>query len=189
MAAPDELVAVQLALGPDSPHAEVLAAVDAVLGADVPWVSRLAAVSGIVWRALTGPVGVGIYASDPPGVRIVLAASQGAPAAMWFGWGKDIAGSAAAERVVQFVPGVRAFPGHRMTDRSVAASVAVPITLRRVVLGVVEARIASADHLGLVEAELVQGVATRLATAWPAAWATGLPGADPTTPNTREEQS
>jgi L-methionine (R)-S-oxide reductase len=174
MAAPDELVGQELQVSAASSHPEVLAVVDAILGAEVPWITRLAALTAVVWRALGSPSGVGLYASSPPGKRLVLAASQGAPAAMWFGWGKDIPGRAAEERAVQFVPNVRAFPGHRMTDRSVVASVAVPITVQGVVLAVIEARQAATEEFGLVQAELLQAVAARLADHWPRAWTGGV---------------
>jgi putative methionine-R-sulfoxide reductase with GAF domain len=165
---PDECLTAVLALAPGAPLAAVLTVVDAILTMPgVESASRMVALADVVWRVFPGLLGVSLYRSAPPGARLVLAANQGIPAALDVRWGNGIIGITAEERVVEIIPSVRAFRGYRLINPSIVAALAVPITLRRIVLGVWGLWAAVPEAVGPLEAEILQAVADRMAHRWP----------------------
>lgn len=156
-----------LKITPESRVPEVLAAAEAVLDRrDDAWESRLQLLWALAWRALPPLVGLHLYAADPPGVHLKLAASQGGPAALGHRWHEGLVGTAAADRAVQIVPFLRLLLGHQVADAAALSAIAVPVT-RRGVRAVVLATAPDRDGLGVVEAELLQGLSGLMAARWP----------------------
>lgn len=166
---PDREVTAALAIGPESTVREVVEAAQAVLNVEeVPWSSRLQGACAVLWRARPSLVSASLYVPAPPGIRLVLAAHQGGPVALSVPWHEGLVGTAAADRVVQIVPVLRMFHGHRLDNPAAEAAVAVPVT-RPGVLAVFLLLAPEKDAFTPVEVEMVQQVAERAAQGWPPA--------------------
>ncbi len=163
---PEPDVAAALAIGPASTVREVAGAAQVVLDAGAPWSSRLQGVCAVLWRARPSLVSASLYVPAPPGIRLVLAAHQGGPVALSVPWHEGLVGTAAADRVVQIVPVLRMFHGHRLDNPAGEAAVAVPVT-RHGVLAVFVLVAPERDAFTPVEVEMVQQVADLAAQRWP----------------------
>ncbi|MDA8200344.1 MAG: GAF domain-containing protein [Thermaerobacter sp.] len=133
---------------------------------EAPWSSRLQGVCAVLWQARPSLVSASLYAPDPPGIRLVLAAHQGGPVALTVPWHEGLVGTAAADRVVQIVPLLRMFHGHRLDNPAAQSAVAVPVT-RPGVLAVLVLLAPERDAFTPVEVEMVQQVAEQAAQRWP----------------------
>lgn len=90
-------------------------------------------------------------------------------------WGDGVVGSCALERAVQIVAEMRRFPGYVAAYRAIQSEIALPLVRDRIVMGVLNATSAQPGRFGIVEAELLQGVAERLERSWPETWWAGIP--------------
>lgn len=169
----DPRLAAALAISPATGAAEVVGAAALALEADeVPWPSRLQGMMAVLWRSLPEPLSQSLYVPAPAGIRLVLAAHQGAPAPLAADWHQGLVGTAAGDRVVQIVPVLRMFHGHGLANPAAESALAVPVT-RRSVRAVLCLTALQRDAFSPVEVELVQAVAEAAAERWPDA---GEPG-------------
>ncbi len=164
---PDRELAAALAIGPETAARDVAEAARVVLDVEAaPWPSRLQGVCAVLWRARPSLVGASLYVSAPQGVRLALVAHQGAPVALTVPWHQGLVGTAAADRVVQIVPVLRMFHGHRLDNPVGESAVAVPVT-RRGVLAVFVLLAPEREAFAAEDVEMVQQVAELAAQRWP----------------------
>lgn len=171
---PPWLAALQ-AIGPESTLGEVWEAVGGCLAQGDHWLSRLTNVMAALRRHMPDLFSLGVYLTGHPGSHLWLGPSQGPPALARIAWGEGVVGSCALERAVQIVAETRRFHGYRPPYAEIASEIALPLVRNRIVMGVLWASSVSSGRFGVVEAELLQGVAERLEAAWPPKWRTGIP--------------
>gem|GEM_PF-5728829 len=171
---PPWLSALQ-AIGPERALPEVWKAVEGCLREEDHWLARLTNVTAALRRAMPDLFSVGVYLTGHPGSHLWLGPSQGPPMPSRVEWGEGVVGSSALERAVQIIADTRRFHGYRPPYPDMASEIALPLVRNRIVMGVLAASAPVAGRFGVVEAELLQGVAERLERAWPEAWWTGIP--------------
>lgn len=162
-------------VGPETSIVEVLSAVDACLDAEGHWLSRLGNVVAVIRRHLPDLLMVAIYLTARPGTHLELGPHQGPPTFSRQRWGEGVVGSAALERAGQIIGDMKYFPGYIPAYREIHSEIGLPVVRDRVVLAVLNAASIDSGRFGIVEAELLQGVAERLSARWPDAWRAGLP--------------
>lgn len=145
----------------------MLQAVEGCLQAEADWRSRLALVASAVRGHFPDLLLVAIYVTELPGTWLDLGPLQGPATFARIAWGEGAVGSAALERAVQIIGEMKYFPGYVAAHREICSEIAVPVIRDRIVLAVIDAASAAPGRFGIVEAELLQGIAAQLALAWP----------------------
>lgn len=162
-------------VGPETPIPEVLLAVEACLDGGGHWLSRLGNVVALIRRNLPDLLLVTVYLTARPGTYLELGPLQGPPTFSRVRWGEGVVGSAALERAGQIIGDMKYFAGYIPAYREIRSEIGLPVVRERIVLAVLNAASTEPMRFGIVEAELLQGIAERLETRWPDAWQAGLP--------------
>ena len=128
-------------------------------------VANMANVAALIWHSVPDLNWAGFYRFD--GTELVLGPFQGKPACIRIPLGQGVCGTAAAERTIQCVADVHAFPGHIACDAASRSELVVPVVHGGRLIGVLDldsplpARFDDEDAAGF--AALVAAVAARLA--------------------------
>jgi len=91
---------------------------------------------GLLFNAIDDINWLGIYVLR--GDELVLGPFQGKPACVRIAVGNGVCGTAAATLETQRVADVHAFPGHIVCDADSRSEIVVPLTMRGVLLGVLD---------------------------------------------------
>lgn len=153
---------------PDSTIPEVVKRIDYILTAeDSPWESTLIAVLHVLSEHIPKLTWSGFYLVEKLGVALnrgpFLATEEG-PSRL--GWREGVIGSCAYERAVQILGDTKRFEGYIGAVRETRSELAVPVVRDGRVLAVLDAQAPAIDAFGIVEAELFQQIADRLARMW-----------------------
>lgn len=116
-------------------------------------IANMANLSALVYNRLDNVNWVGFYLLDND--TLVLGPFQGQPACVRIPVGKGVCGTAVAEKQVQLVDDVHAFPGHIACDAASNSEIVLPVYKDGNVIGVFDIdspithRFDSDDHNGL----------------------------------------
>lgn len=116
--------------------ATVLAQADALLSGQRDLVANAANLSALLFHVLDDVNWVGFYFLKAG--ELVVGPFQGKPACVTIPLGRGVCGAAAAQRVVQRVADVHAFPGHIACDADSRSELVVPLLRDGEVLGVLD---------------------------------------------------
>ncbi len=92
--------------------------------------------AALLWKALPQINWAGFYLLR--GERLILGPFQGRVACTVIPVGKGVCGTAAAERAVQLVPDVHAFPGHIACDSASRSEIVLPLIAGGQLVGVMD---------------------------------------------------
>ena len=102
----------------------------------LPQVSNLANASALIYDALSNLNWAGFYLMHEG--ALILGPFQGKTACTRIAVGKGVCGTAAAEKRIQLVPDVHAFPGHIACDSASNSEIVVPLMKNGQLLGVLD---------------------------------------------------
>lgn len=117
-------------------YADLAAAAKALTDGEADAIANMANVAALVWQVLPDLNWAGFYRFD--GSELVLGPFQGKPACLRIPLGKGVCGTAAAERRVQCVADVHAFPGHIACDAASRSEIVVPVIHGDRLIGVLD---------------------------------------------------
>jgi L-methionine (R)-S-oxide reductase len=144
-------------------YRELIAAADALTAGEPDPIANMANVAALLFEALPDVNWAGFYRNL--GDELVLGPFQGRPACIRIPFGKGVCGMAAADRAVQRVADVDAFPGHIPCDAASRSELVVPIVEDGRLVGVLDldspslARFDQEDEAGCVK--LIQRLSGR----------------------------
>lgn len=145
-------------------YTELKRDLSALIAGENNFIATLSNASALLFERLEGVNWVGFYLMD--GASLVLGPFQGKIACVRIPVGKGVCGTAVAQKAVQRVGDVHAFPGHIACDAASNAEIVLPITVKGTVIGVLDIdstvyqRFDEADEQGLTE--LVSGLCQHL---------------------------
>lgn len=119
------------------------------------WISSLSNASALLWQELKDINWAGFYFMEAG--RLVLGPFQGKVACVEIAVGKGVCGTAVAERKIQRVADVHAFPGHIACDCASNSEIVLPIYKGEELFGVLDIdspsldRFSEADEEGLAK--------------------------------------
>lgn len=109
-------------------YAEVEAEILAVLDGEPNRIARMATVASMLADAFPLFFWTGFYVVDPDKpAELVVGPYQGTLGCLRIAFGRGVCGKAAADRAVQIVDDVHAFPGHIACDSRSASEIVVPV--------------------------------------------------------------
>lgn len=106
-------------------YRDLLLALDGLTAGEPDPIANMANAAALIWESLPDLNWAGFYRNV--GGELVLGPFQGRPACIRIPFGKGVCGTAAAERTVQRVDDVHAFPGHIACDSASESELVVPI--------------------------------------------------------------
>lgn len=128
----------------------------AALMEDIPYeVANLANASALLWQEMPDLNWVGFYKMMDG--ALVLGPFQGKPACIRIAVGRGVCGTAVAEKKIQRVEDVHAFPGHIACDGASNSEIVLPLYRHGEVWGVLDidspsiGRFTQEDQAGLVQ--------------------------------------
>lgn len=101
-----------------------------------PPISALANAAALLWEALDEINWAGFYLCK--GDMLYLGPFQGKTACTLIPIGRGVCGTAAAEKAIQLVPNVHAFPGHIACDSASNSEIVLPLIMDGKLLGVMD---------------------------------------------------
>ena len=123
---------------------------------DVPYpIANLANAAALLWETLPQINWAGFYLLE--GKQLILGPFQGKTACIQIPIGKGVCGTAVAQRTIQVVDDVHAFPGHIACDCASNSEIVIPLYKGDEIIGVLDidspvfSRFSNADREGLEE--------------------------------------
>jgi L-methionine (R)-S-oxide reductase len=117
-------------------YADLHRALDALTEGEPDAIANMANAAALLWQYLPDLNWAGFYRAI--GDELVLGPFQGKAACIRIALGKGVCGTAAANREVQCIADVHAFPGHIACDAASAAELVVPIVADGRLIGVLD---------------------------------------------------
>ena len=109
-------------------YAELASEIAAVLSAEPNVTARMATVASMLHDAFGSYFWTGFYVVDPAkGDELVVGPYQGTLGCLRIAFGRGVCGAAAAQREIQLVKDVHAFPGHIACDAGARSELVVPV--------------------------------------------------------------
>lgn len=109
-------------------YAELASEIAAVLSAEPNVTARMATVASMLHDAFDSYFWTGFYVVDPAkGDELVVGPYQGTLGCLRIAFGRGVCGAAAAQREIQLVKDVHAFPGHIACDSRSNSEIVVPV--------------------------------------------------------------
>ncbi|MBW6527625.1 GAF domain-containing protein [Sphingomonas sp. RHCKR7] len=115
---------------------DLFAALDALTGDEPDPIANMANAAALLWQYLPELNWAGFYRLI--GDELVLGPFQGKAACIRIALGRGVCGTAAAERRIQLVEDVHAFPGHIACDAASRSELVVPIVHEGRLIGVLD---------------------------------------------------
>ncbi len=124
----------------------------ALLEDETDEVAALSSAAAVLFHRLDGVSFCGFYRAVEPDT-LVIGPYQGPVGCLRIPLGKGVCGTAAAERRIQLVPDVHAFPGHIACDATAQSELVIPVfTGSGRFLGVLDLDSRNPDHFDEVDA-------------------------------------
>ncbi len=120
-------------------------------------IANLANAAALIWERLPRLNWAGFYLLE--GDTLVLGPFQGRPACIEIPVGRGVCGTAVAQRSIQLVPDVHAFPGHIACDAASRSELVIPLYQGDAVVGVLDL---DSPEPGRFTAEDAQGLAAAM---------------------------
>ena len=117
-------------------YSDLAAAIEALVAGETDAVANMANAIAVIWETLPDLNWAGIYRNIDG--ELVLGPFQGRPACVRIAFGSGVCGAAAANRELQRVEDVHAFPGHIACDSASESELVAPIIRDGQLLGVLD---------------------------------------------------
>ena len=136
-------------------YADLASALEGLVAGEPDGIANMANAAALIFESLPDVNWVGFYRNIGGG--LVLGPFQGRPACIRIPFGQGVCGTAAANRQVQRIDDVHAFPGHIACDSASNSEIVVPLIRDGELVGVLDidspkkARFDEEDEAGVVK--------------------------------------